>query len=242
MSERAKLPAGMDLRKTSPRPNQAYDVLLDDAMVGTCEHQEGWSARKYWLFTDIEGTQIWVAEKHNYNDGAAWLKSAYQDSSPVAPAPVGHGGGPGFETDQRRKKKVEEYAVAQIMACFPAPLYQARHVGDSKPGYDIEVTTPAGEVWHIEAKGTRGECGTVHITERERVHPSICQAPVHALCVVSGIKATPVAGTYECSGGTPEWLWPWTITQKPGDPGLRPVEYLYTVPEDRYTGQVPPPV
>jgi Domain of unknown function (DUF3883) len=242
VSDRARLPAGMQLRQTSPVPNQAYDVLFDDAMIGTCEHQEGWPASRYWLFTDLDGTQIWVAVGHNYADGAAWLKSAYEDGPGPAAAPApGQHHGAGHETDHDRKQAVEAHAVDQVMACFPLP-YDARDVGASKPGYDVAVTAGDGQRYHIEVKGTRLVCGTVQITEGERAQLVSCTDAVHALCVVSQISALPLpGGGWHCSGGVLEWLWPWAIAQQPGDPGLKPVEYRYTVPEGRYTGPVPPP-
>ena len=237
--ERSRLPAGMELHKRMPRPNQGYDVILDGATVGTSEHQDNWHGSKFWLFTDIDGTQKFVGEGRYYKDGAAWLKSAYQDGAAADAAPVGHGSG--FETNQKRKKAVEDHAVGRIMECFPQPPYQVSNLGDRHLGFDIEVTCPDGQVWHIEAKGTRGACGTVELTEGERAHLGYCPAQGHALCVVSEIAADPVGDGFQCSGGKLEWVWPWKITEKIGEPGLVPITYRYTVPLGRYIGPVPPP-
>lgn len=89
--ERSRLPAGMELHKRTPRPNQSYDAILDGASVGESEHQDNWRGSKFWLFTDIDGTQKFVGEGRYYKDGAVWLKSAYQDWGEADAAPVGHG-------------------------------------------------------------------------------------------------------------------------------------------------------
>lgn len=239
--ERSKLPDGMNLIKRTAAPNQYYDVMLEGALVGYSEHQETWRGQRYWLFTDIEGTQKFVRNGRHHKDGAAWLKGEYENEA--GPDTPPDGGGAGYDPDSKRRKEVETHAVKKIMGVFPKQ-YKVCHVGDlwPRPGYDIKVICPDGSEWHIEAKGTRDVCVRVRITEGERVHPDACpvQGAVHALCVVSGIHAEPKGESFECSGGTLEWVWPWKVTEKPGDPGLTPEAYQYEVPPDRQL--VPPPL
>lgn len=239
--ERNHLPDDMNIIKLNPKPNQYYDVMLEGALVGTSEHRDTWSRREYWLFTDIEGTQKRFAEGHHY-EGAAWLKGEYQDEAGPPAVPLATGGG--FDPDSKRRKAIEDRAVERIMAEFPQPSYEVCHVGNQwpRPGYDIRVICPDGSEWHIEAKGTRSKDAflRVQITEGERVHPEDCPAPVHALCVVTGIRAEPDGEGFRCSGGTPEWVWPWKVTEKPGDLNLLPDAYRYVVPSGRH--HRPPPL
>jgi hypothetical protein len=237
--ERNRLPDDMKIIKLTSKPNQYYDVMLEGALVGTSEHQDTWSRRGYWLFTDIEGTQKRFAEGHHY-EGAAWLKGEYQDEAGPSAAPLAGSGG--FDPDSKRRKAVEAHAVKKIMAEFPQPPYEVCHVGDQRPGYDIKVICPDGSEWHIEAKGTRSRDTflRVRITEGERVHPEDCPAPVHALCVVTGIHVEPDGEGFLCSGGTSEWVWPWRVTERPGDFNLLPDSYRYVVPSGRQT--LPPPL
>jgi hypothetical protein len=236
IKDRSHLPEGMKIIKRTPTPNQYYDVLLEGALVGNSEHQQTWRGRHYWLFTDIEGTQRTFAVGHHH-EGAAWLKGEYQDEAGPDAALVG--GGAGYDPNSKRRKEVETYAVKRIMAVFPEP-YEVTPVGDQRPGYDIKVICPDGSEWHIEAKGTRGVCHRIMITEGERVHPDDCPALVHALCVVSGIRAEPEGEGFRCSGGTLDWVWPWSVTEEPGDPRLMPDSYRYEVPPDRQP--FPPPL
>lgn len=241
--ERSRLPEGMTLDQRTPTPNQSYDLRLNGAIVGTSEHQENWRSAKFWLFTTMEGSHRWVRQGHHHHDGAAWLKSAYQDEA--EPDTAYAGSGAGYETNQKRKEAIEAYAVERITECFTPPGYQVENVGNLYLGYDLRVISyPDSQEWHIEAKGTQGACGTVEITEGEwRHNQNSCSAREDVLCVVSGITANPIGEDFECSGGTLEWVWPWEITERVSwEPGLVPVKYKYTVPALRYVGPIPPPL
>jgi Family of unknown function (DUF6416) len=232
VNTRSHLPDGVRLIQLTPAPNQSYNVLLGDMLVGTSEHQESWRGRKFWLFTDLEGAQKWVSVSRHHEDGVSWLISmskgeAGPDSSPAAL-------GAGYQADPKRREAVEDYAVKVIIARFAEliPGCQSKNVGDDKPGYDIEVTCPGEVIWHIEAKGTEGDCGTINITEGERRHNQDSACPhKHALCVISQIAVKPVGDGFECSGGVENWISPWKIAETVSyEPTLRPISYSYTVP------------
>ena len=240
--ERSRLPEGMALEPLTPTPNQSYNVLLNGAVVGTSEHQAAWRGAKIWLFTNVEGVQRWVGEGHHYEAGAAWLKGTYQPttSDHQAHSPTGAG----FDPNDKRRRAVESHAVKLVMASFAATDYVVEDVGSKHVGYDIKVVSATdGWEWHVEAKGSRGVCAIVELTEGERRHnQSSCSAEADVLGVVSGIEAHPVGAGFECSGGLVEWVWPWSISQSvTWESGLTPDRYRYTVPEGRYVGPVPPP-
>jgi hypothetical protein len=240
--ERSRLPEGMSLEQLTPTPNQSYNVLLNGTFVGTSEHQAAWHGAHFWLFTNIEGVQRWVGEGHHHQAGAAWLKEADQPDKGVPPAHSGTDAG--YDPNDKRRRAVENHAVKKLMDSFAAADYIVEDVGNRHVGYDIRVVSIAdSREWHVEAKGTRGACGTVQITEGERRHnQTSCDAEADVLGVVSGIEAHLVGTDFECSEGIVEWVWPWSISQMvTWETGLQPDRYRYTVPEGRYSGPVPPP-
>ena len=170
VKERSHLPDGMRLVQLTPTPNQSYNVLPGNTLVGTSEHQESWRGRKFWLFTNLEGTQKWVSVGRHHQDGVSWLNGIYQGEAEAGSSPAGPSAG--YQANPERRKAVEDHAVKEIMARFTEVIAgcQPKNVGDDKPGYDIEVTCPDDMTWHIEAKGTEADCGTIDITEGERRH------------------------------------------------------------------------
>jgi hypothetical protein len=123
---------------------------------------------------------------------------------------------------------VEVYAEDSAESYFRKSGWNVKRVGAQKLGYDLECVNPAGEILHVEVKGTQSLGEEVFLTRNEACHngpQSQCSAE-HALYVLSRIEIHESDGI-KCTGGSPNSVWPWTINQA----SLTPTVYAYRVPE-----------
>jgi hypothetical protein len=111
----------------------------------------------------------------NWANGVRRIPDAAYDSIMLAAGSTGAPGhpGPGFASPTHASA-MERYSVDVVMDLlggeFGAP--NVREMPVNNPGYDIEVTTPGGEL-HVEVKGTILPMPSFHLSEGQRQHAEL---------------------------------------------------------------------
>jgi hypothetical protein len=146
------------------------------------------------------------------------------------PAKPRSGAGQGPLMNPEVRKKIEVWAEDRAIEHFTERLgwtFIAR-VGHFRP-YDLEFKNEAGEILHVEVKGTRSRGEKVELTEGEVRHnrnAADCEADYHAFYAVTLIEVSE-EGEITGSDAEPTCILPWTIDEKHD---LAPLKYTYTVP------------
>jgi len=124
----------------------------------------------------------------------------------------------GFESNQRIRNAVEEYAMKVVRRCYKELRHDVEDKHKTQP-YDFECTED-GRLRYIEVKGTRTSGNQVLLTPNEVKLPDRKGAIVD-LCVVHSVK---VAGgkKIKCSGGKLVRYKNW----HPRDHDLRTVSFI----------------
>ena len=125
------------------------------------------------------------------------------------------------------RRAVEIYAEDHAESYLQKHGWTVERVGSQKLGYDLKCINQQGGLLHVEVKGTQSLGEEVFLTRNEVLHngPQAECGAEHALFVLSRIEVSDTVGI-ECSGGSPDWIWQWTVDQKL----LTPTEYTYRVP------------
>lgn len=129
--------------------------------------------------------------------------------------------------DPETRKKIEIWAEDGAVNHFTQMGWDVKRVGSEKRGYDLECKKD-DQTLHVEVKGTQTHGEKVVLTGNEVRHnlnTTKCDAD-HALYVVSEIRVSH-KDDVKCSGGNPNCIQPWAISDKL----LIPTEYSYSVPQ-----------
>ena len=137
--------------------------------------------------------------------------------------------------DPETRKKIEVWAEDRAIGYFTELGWDdVERVGSEKRGYDLEFRNKAGQILHVEVKGTQTRGEKVVLTGGEVKHnrQAECGAD-HALFVVSDIRVSR-EGDIECSNGEATCIQTWSIDED----DLIPTEYDYTVPKTQSSARL----
>ncbi len=113
------------------------------------------------------------------------------------------------------RRAVEIYAEDHAESYLQKHGWTVERVGSQKLGYDLKCINQQGGLLHVEVKGTQSLGEEVFLTRNEVLHngPQAECGAEHALFVLSRIEVSDTVGI-ECSGGSPDRIWQWTVDQK----------------------------
>jgi hypothetical protein len=128
------------------------------------------------------------------------------------------------------RKKIERWAEDRAIEHFTELGWTAiKRVGHYRP-YDLECKNEAGEILHVEAKGTQSRGEKVELTDGEVRHNrnvADCPADYHAFYEVARIKVSPEGEITSSGEEEVTCILPWTIDE---EHDLAAIKYTYTVP------------
>lgn len=138
--------------------------------------------------------------------------------------------GQGLLMDQEVRKKIEVWAEDRAIEHFTRLGWTTiQRVGHIRP-YDLECQNEAGEVLHVEVKGTQSGGEKVELTDGEVRHnrnTADCPADYHAFYEVARIRVSPEGEITRTGDEEVTCILPWAIDE---EHDLAPVKYTYTVP------------
>lgn len=175
---------------------------------------------------EADGTQkpgSWIKEALDYiedYDGPNMLtapESALEEEVEAAAEEVlARVGGQGFAHTAAQRKAIEDHSMEMAKRFFRRENYRVNDVSKIR-SYDLECTK-AGQVLHVEVKGTTTAGEQIVLTANEVRH---AKNPQHrcALFIVHGIALR----RNKASGGTIALQHPW----RPDDERLKPITFVY---------------
>lgn len=132
--------------------------------------------------------------------------------------------------DPEVRKKIELWAEDRAIEHFTELGWTTiERVGYFRP-YDLECKNEAGEILHVEVKGTQSRGEKVELTDGEVRHnrdAADCPADYHAFYEVTRIKVSPEGEITSSGEEEVTCILPWTIDE---EHDLAPIKYTYTVP------------
>jgi MrcB-like, N-terminal domain/Domain of unknown function (DUF3883) len=184
------------------------------------------------LVADLAGMLPLLA--HLYGRDITPGLGGFQPPSPVngggQPARLRPMAGQGLLMDQEVRKKIEVWAEDRAIEHFTGLGWTTiKRVGHIRP-YDLECQNEAGEVLHVEVKGTQSRGEKVELTDGEVRHnrnTADCPADYHAFYELARINVSPEGEITRTGEEEVTCILPWAIDE---EHDLAPVKYTYTVP------------
>jgi MrcB-like, N-terminal domain/Domain of unknown function (DUF3883) len=139
--------------------------------------------------------------------------------------------GQGPLMDPQVRKAIELWAEDRAIEHFTAMGWTTiERVGHFRP-YDLECSNEAGEILHVEVKGTQSRGEKVELTEGEVRHNrniGDCPAAYHAFYAVARIQVSTEGEIISTGAEEVTCIIPWKIDE---DNDLAPIKYTYAVPQ-----------
>lgn len=154
------------------------------------------------------GRYVWYAEGTQH---AAFLKDLFDlirlggKGSRRKPATKkGGGGGQGWQIDPRRRKRIEEAAIREVIRYYRNLGYHIDDRQDEHCGWDLEATH-TGRTLYLEVKGVAGSEIAVDLTANEYKHMKKCRDSYRVCIVTNALLKKPKLSIYGYVAGSREW-------------------------------------
>jgi hypothetical protein len=153
------------------------------------------------------GRYVWYAEGARHK---AFLKKLFDfirsggRARPRKLVPKSGGGGQGWQTDPRRRKRIEEAAVREVIRYYRELGYTVDDRQNEHCGWDLEATENA-RVLYLEVKGVAGSEIAVDLTANE--YKSMKKhRDLYRVCIVTNaLLKKPVLSIYAYVPGSRQW-------------------------------------
>ena len=153
------------------------------------------------------GRYVWYAEGEHHKQFLEELFDFINSGGKATARKPGgkKGGGAGWQIDPRRRKRIEEAAVREVMRYYRKELnYDVKDRQNEHCGWDLEAIKD-GIVLHLEVKGVAGSEVSVELTANEYKWMKKNRSSYRVCIVTNALSKTPTLSIYGYVAGSKQW-------------------------------------